>query len=190
MQRGQGMFENTFYNMDIFQIIVWFFLYSFFGWIMECIVIRKQKGYWENRGFAKLPFCIIYGFGVYFALVLFSPIRDNLVLVYFAGAIGATALEYLVAQVMLKLFGQVWWNYDHLPFNYKGILCLESTLAWGVIAVFLLGFFNARLENFVRGLNHQLVVVGGIVVLFSYLFDFTYHFCKRFKDNRNTQAEE
>ena len=33
-----------------------FFLYSFLGWVMECIVIRREKGRWENRGFAHLPF--------------------------------------------------------------------------------------------------------------------------------------
>ena len=40
-----------------------FFLYSFCGWVMECIVIRREKGVWENRGFVHLPLCIIYGFG-------------------------------------------------------------------------------------------------------------------------------
>ena len=33
-----------------------FFLYSFLGWVMECIVIRRVKGRWENRSFAHLPF--------------------------------------------------------------------------------------------------------------------------------------
>ena len=47
-----------------------FFLYSFLGWVMECIVIRREKGRWENRGFAHLPFCIIYGFGVRFPAIM------------------------------------------------------------------------------------------------------------------------
>ena len=53
-----------------------------------------------------------------------------------------TAFEYLTAQVMLKLFGEVWWNYDHLKFNYKVIICLQSTLAWGFVAVLIFGFLN------------------------------------------------
>ena len=56
------------------------FIYSFFGWAMECIVIRKQLGYWENRGFAKLPFCVIYGFGVFIAFHIFAPIEGNYLL--------------------------------------------------------------------------------------------------------------
>lgn len=57
-----NIFDITFREMNVNQLAVWFFIYSFFGWAMECIVIRKQLGYWENRGFAKLPFCVIYGF--------------------------------------------------------------------------------------------------------------------------------
>lgn len=111
-----------FHGMDIFQFFVWFFIYSFLGWGMECIVIRRQKGYWENRGFAKLPFCVIYGFGVFIACYLFAPIQHNYAALYVWGCIGATVFEYIVAMAMMKLFGEVWWNYDHLKFNYKGIL--------------------------------------------------------------------
>lgn len=85
---------------------------------MECIVIRKQLGYWENRGFAKLPFCVIYGFGVFIAFHIFAPIEGNYPALYVAGAICATIFEYMTARLMQKLFGEVWWNYDHLRFNY------------------------------------------------------------------------
>ena len=57
-----------------------FFLYSFFGWIMECIVIRREKGYWENRGFVHLPLCIIYGFGAMLGYAALRPLADNLLL--------------------------------------------------------------------------------------------------------------
>jgi len=66
IEREREMREIIFRNfsdLNIYQFIVWFFIYSFLGWCMECVVIRVQLGYWENRGFAKLPFCVIYGFG-------------------------------------------------------------------------------------------------------------------------------
>ena len=72
-----NIFDITFREMNVNQLAVWFFIYSFFGWAMECIVIRKQLGYWENRGFAKLPFCVIYGFGVFIAFHIFAPIEGN-----------------------------------------------------------------------------------------------------------------
>ena len=54
-----------------------FFLYSFLGWCMECVVIRREKGAWENRGFVKSPFCIIYGFGAMLGYALLRPFSGS-----------------------------------------------------------------------------------------------------------------
>ena len=169
----------TFHGMNLGQLAVWFFIYSFCGWVMECIVIRIQLGRWENRGFAKLPFCVIYGFGVFIAYHLFAPVEHNYAALYVCGCIGATAFEYITAQVMLKLFGSVWWNYDHKKINYKGILCLESTLAWGFLALFIFGVFNNIVEGIVFAMNPQLASMLGMVLTVAYITDFTFHFCKR-----------
>ena len=88
-----------------------FFLYSFLGWCMECVVIRREKGAWENRGFVKSPFCIIYGFGAMLGYALLRPFSGNYVLLYVVGAAAATAFEYLTALLMLRLFGSFWWDY-------------------------------------------------------------------------------
>jgi len=100
-----------------------FFLYSFLGWVMECIVIRREKGRWENRGFAHLPFCIIYGFGAMLGFALLRPFSGNYVLLYLVGAVLATLFEYLTARLMLRLFGTFWWDYTNKPFNYKRGFC-------------------------------------------------------------------
>lgn len=172
------MISYQFHGMDISQVSVWFFIYSFLGWAMECVVIRRELGYWENRGFAKMPFCVIYGFGTFIAYHIFAPILNNYVAIYVAGCVCATILEYLTAQLMLRLFGEVWWDYRHKKFNYKGIICLESTLCWGILALFIFAVFNQYVELFVNSLNHNLVVFVGTMLAVSYIIDFTYHFTK------------
>ena len=179
-----------FHGMDIFQFFVWFFIYSFLGWGMECIVIRRQKGYWENRGFAKLPFCVIYGFGVFIACYLFAPIQHNYAALYVWGCIGATVFEYIVAMAMMKLFGEVWWNYDHLKFNYKGIICLQSTLAWGFVAVFIFGFLNKFVERFVFSIDYRIASVMAMILVFSYTADFMQSFSESLNmQNMDIKAE-
>lgn len=177
------MSDIIFRGMTVGQLAIWFFIYSFLGWMMECIVIRIQLGRWENRGFAKMPFCVIYGFGVFIAFNIFKPIENNYIALFAFGSICATAFEFLTAQVMLKLFGEVWWNYDHLPFNYKGILCLESTIGWGVIAVFVFGFVNLFIESLVILINPQIAAVVGGVLTLAYLVDFSLNFTKKLNVN-------
>lgn len=169
--------------MNISQFALWFFIYSFCGWAMECVVIRIQLNRWENRGFAKLPFCVIYGFGVFIAYNIFKPIEHNYIALYICGCIAATMFEYLTAQVMLKLFGEVWWDYTHKKINYKGILCLQSTLAWGFLALFIFGFFNRLVENMVFALDQNFVSFIGGVLTVTYLIDFTVHFVKNIESS-------
>ena len=85
-----------------------------------------------NRGFIFGPICPIYGFGAVGAYLLLRPLEGNYVGLYILGSIGATFFEFLVAKLMIRILGAVWWDYTEKPFNYKGIICLESTLAWGL----------------------------------------------------------
>ena len=149
-----------------------FFLYSFMGWIMECIVIRREKGKWENRGFAHLPFCIIYGFGAMLGYALLRPISDNYVLLYIVGAVLATAFEYLTARLMLRLFGTFWWDYTNKPFNYKGILCLESTIGWGFIAVLVFAFLHRGVFQMVMLIPPRISRDIAILLVSAYAIDF------------------
>lgn len=183
------MLDFYFRGMNVSQLVLWFFIYSFFGWAMECVVIRREKGYWENRGFAKLPFCVIYGFGTFIAFNIFKPIQDNFVLLYVFGAVCATAFEYLTACIMNRLFGEVWWDYTDKKFNYKGVLCLESTIGWGFLALFIFGFLNCRVERFVLSLNDRIVMFLSFALCLSYFLDFSYHFIYSWV-HRNDELDE
>ena len=91
---------------------------------------------------------------------------------------------------MLKLFGEVWWNYDHLKFNYKGIICLQSTLAWGFVAVFIFGFLNKFVERFVFSIDYRIANVMAMILVFSYTADFMQSFSESLNmQNMDIKAE-
>ena len=89
----------------------------------------------RNVGFIFGPFCPIYGFGGVLGYIIMHPLGGHLLGLYFIGAALATTFEYLVGILMRKVLHQVWWDYNDKPFNYKGIICLESTIAWGFYAI-------------------------------------------------------
>ena len=68
---------------------------------------------------------------------------------YLAGAVLATLFEFLVGKLMLRHFGEVWWDYNEKPCNYKGIICLESTIAWGFYAIIIVTFLHKRVLGLV-----------------------------------------
>ena len=175
-EKMSDIIAMQYHGLSMAQTIVWFFIYAFIGWVMECIVIRREKGIWENRGFAKLPFCIIYPFGAIAVYELLSPIADNIVALYISGAIIATTIEYITAKVMLMLFGEFWWDYKNKFMNYQGIICLESTVGWGLLTVFFFKFMNRYVTIGVSRIPGRIANTIAITLLVAYILDFTTQF--------------
>ncbi len=159
-----------------------FFTFSFLGWIMECLVIRREKGYFENRGFVKGPFCIIYGFGASAAYFLMHRLTDYPILLYLFGAASATMLEYFTARLMLRLFGKFWWDYERKPFNYQGIICLESTVGWGFLALFIVRFLYDTLLNKIQMLPQSLGMSIAALLFTYYGVDFSLSLLKAIRE--------
>lgn len=149
-----------------------FFLYSFVGWCMECVVIRREKGAWENRGFVRLPFCIIYGFGAMLGYAVLRPLMGHTIILYMVSAVGATAFEYATGCLMQKLFGEFWWDYSHKRFNYKGMICLESTVAWGFLILFVFHFLHGFMFRLVLRLPRYVSSAVAAMLLLAYGVDF------------------
>ncbi len=174
--------SNLFYVQEVPPdvLVNVFFLYSFLGWGMECVVIRHEKGAWENRGFVRLPFCVIYGFGAMIGYALLRPLEHHAVLLYVAGAAGATVFEYLTGCLMQKLFGEFWWDYSNKRFNYKGMICLESTVAWGAIGLFIFHFLHGFVFRVVLLIPRPISRALAGLLLLAYAVDFLASFRRAF----------
>lgn len=136
------------FGTDIYHIISWFWVYSILGWLVESIYMSICFRKITNRGIIKGPICPIYGVGALFVYFTLKPLEGHYVLLYFIGAFLATAVELIVAELMMRYMGCVWWDYSNKPFNYKGVLCLESTLAWGLYTIIMFGFLHNLVMRF------------------------------------------
>ena len=176
--------------MTIYHTINWFFAFSFIGYCLECVVltVENKRPIW-NRGFGHGPFCVIYGFGALGAWFLLQPFAHEAVKLYFATMFMATTMELVTAFMMIRLFGSFWWDYSRKPFNYKGIICLESSLAWGALGIlffrFLNGFVNHLVDYIPSGFQKHLAL--SLVVF--YVFDFAYCFWEQLHVSREEDQE-
>lgn len=140
--------------------------------------------------FAHLPFCIIYGFGAMLGFALLRPFSGNYVLLYLVGAVLATLFEYLTARLMLRLFGTFWWDYTNKPFNYKGILCLESTLGWGLIALLLFAFLHRLVFRAVLLIPDRVGLAAAFLLVCAYAVDFAVSAYQAYQNaHTSTEAE-
>ena len=59
--------------MNLHDILLYFFLYGFLGWLTEVIYAAAKQKKYVNRGFLNGPICPIYGIGVTVVVVLTTP---------------------------------------------------------------------------------------------------------------------
>ena len=177
-------------TVDLYFWINCFFTFSLIGYILECIVltVENRKPVY-NRGFGHGPFCIIYGFGAVGAAVLLRPVSDDMVKLYFASMLMATTMELITAKIMLRLFGAFCWDYSKKRCNYKGIICLESSLGWGLLGIIFFRILNVQVQNTVARIPSHVGKYVALALLFFYVFDFFYSFRlelreKNCEDNR------
>ncbi|MCI6631244.1 MAG: putative ABC transporter permease [Lachnospiraceae bacterium] len=168
------MWTKELFGTDVYHLVSAFIIYSVLGWFVESIYMSFCNRRITNRGFAKGPFCPIYGFGGVVGYLILHPLAGSYVKLYFAGAILATVFEFLVGKLMVKLFGELWWDYNDKPCNYKGIICLESTIAWGFYAVIIICFLNGKVMHFIDVYSYEMGVRACKIVIVLGTIDFTY----------------
>ncbi len=164
------------YHYTLIQWLFFFYFYCFFGWVFESTYVSVKSRKFVNRGFMRGPFLPIYGSGAIMMLVVSMPFQDNLILTYLAGCVGATVLEFVTGTVMEALFKVRYWDYSNQKFNYKGHICLGSTLAWGFLTIFMTEFLNRGVEKFVFSIPDLIITILTIALTIVILVDFTLSF--------------
>ena len=122
------MWTRSVFGTDVYHIVAAFFVYSVLGWVLESIYMSFCEKKPTNRGFAKGPFCPIYGVGATVGYQCLVPLKDNWIFLYFAAAVIATLFEYIVGRMMIRFLGELWWDYNMKPFNYQVVYYVRDGL--------------------------------------------------------------
>jgi len=96
--------------------------------------------------------------------VVSMPFQDNLVLVYIAGCIGATVLEYVTGVTMEALFKVRYWDYSKNKFNFQGHICLGASLAWGGLTILMTEFIHKPIEHLVLSIPDSILTPVTLVL--------------------------
>lgn len=159
-----------------FQWLFFFYMYCFFGWCFESAWVSFKSRKLVNRGFMRGPFLPLYGSGAIMMLVVSMPFRDNLLLTYFAGVIGATVLEYITGVTMEALFKVRYWDYSNQHFNYQGHICLSSSVAWGFLTILMTRVVHQSIEQVVMAIPQKPLSYFTAMVTIYIVIDFTLSF--------------
>lgn len=141
------------YSYSFPQWLLFFFIYCVVGWCIESTIVSVSDRRLTNRGFLRGPMLPIYGFGAIVILFATLPVRGHPFLVYVFGMAGTTALELVTGWLMEKTLKMKYWDYTGKRFNFKGYICLTSSLFWGVLSLFLTDILHTPVEKLVLSLS-------------------------------------
>jgi uncharacterized membrane protein len=123
------------------RVIFAFFCLGFTGWVLESIQESIVRGRLVNKGFFKGPFVPCQGLGGLGAYYAGSLFREFPLLVFLAGFILGTLVEYGTALFLEKCFKVKCWDYATYPHtkwcHFQGRISLTLSAAFGGITLFV-----------------------------------------------------
>lgn len=173
------------FNENLYDVGFWFLIYSVMGWLVETVYISLCNKKFTNRGYVHGPICPIYGVGGLFVHLVLVEFTNSYLEVFLLGSILATSIEFITAKIMIRLFSCVWWDYTNKPFNYKGILCLESSVVWGLYAIMDVSF----LKDLIFVIVDQIPYAVGKAILVTTTIYYVIDFIVCTKNNKNGEIE-
>ena len=127
--------------------IIWFFIFSFIGWIFETVLCTVLDGHYQNRGFLYGPVCPIYGLGAAVCILIADVVyhqgyydRFNAWQIFIMGVVFSATLEYTVHCLLEKIFHATWWDYSRFPLNFHGRICVYASTLFGLSYMFIFKF--------------------------------------------------
>ena len=147
--RREGKFAE---GCGFYKLFWLFFIACILGDLVETIFCRITAGVWMSRSSLVWgPFSIVWGFAIVFAAVLLykdkeKPDRH----LFFVGTFLGGAYEYVCSVLSELVFGKVFWDYSHIPFNLDGRVNLLYCFFWGIAAVAWIRWFYPPLSAFIE----------------------------------------
>lgn len=150
---------------------VLFVIYAFIGWIMEVVLFLIKDRKFVNRGFLIGPYCPIYGVCAVLMILTFGRYFSTPIALFVMAAVICTIFEYITSVIMEKIFDARWWDYSNEPFNLNGRVCLHNSIAFGLLGVLLLYWINPFIENLLRQIPQDFLIVISAAILILFVID-------------------
>lgn len=167
------------YNITSF--ILFFFTFSFVGWIWEVLLYIIKDGRFINRGTMAGPWLPIYGVGCITVLLLLIPKRlkkvtDNPVLTFFIIMIICSVIEYFTGWACEYFNCARWWNYTGYFLNLNGRICLECTLLFGIGGTLCIYVVAPFIDKLFQNINKKTIIYICIFLICLFSIDLVYSY--------------
>ena len=157
------------YNREYspYSLVLLFFTFSFMGWVWEVLLHVYEDGMFVNRGVMHGPWLPIYGCGGVLVIVLLRKFANRPALTFTLTVIICGILEYATATFLWETKHEMWWEYTGYFLNFKGRICAEGLLLFGVGGMAFIYIIGPFFDNIFRKIPHKkMVAICCILAIF------------------------
>lgn len=154
--------------------ILFFFTFSFVGWIWEVTLHLVQSGHFVNRGTMHGPWLPIYGTGGVMILFVLKKLRKKPAIFFLATMVLSGVLEYVTHWYLQTFKGMEWWDYHGYFLNINGRICLEGLLIFALAGAGITYFLAPILDSFYSKIKPEIAVLICAVLVAGFGVDYLY----------------
>ena len=100
------------------ELLTYFIIYSFIGWVIEVMIIAIKDRRFRNRGFVNLPFCIMYGVMMDILIVLWPNLNNHPVFKFVAAFVVFVTIQSIAEHVTSGICKRMLLKYEDItPYN-------------------------------------------------------------------------
>ncbi|GAA0767071.1 putative ABC transporter permease [Clostridium subterminale] len=172
--------------MDIISFVLYFifnfFFYGFVGWIIENLFCYCTRGHFQKDGFLSGPFKPMYAIAMSILVLIESTLNINVYFLIPLCFIIPTVVEYITGIIMRNYFNKNYWDYSELKYNFKGIICLEFSMAWTILTFIGVKYLQIVVNNAYQIIYPIWPICSTILVIILFIDEIIT--LKEFKDKR------
>ncbi len=154
--------------------IMFFFTFSFCGWIWEVLLHLVNYGVLVNRGTLYGPWLPIYGFGGVAILVILKKFRNNYFWMFAMSLLLCTTIEYFTGWYLETFRNLRYWNYTGYFLNLHGRVSLEGAIMFGLGGCGCTYILAPLLDDLYKKINPNIKKWGTLILLVIFVFDWCY----------------
>ena len=129
------------------------FFYSVLGFILES-VYYKYKHSNDHSSIFIGPYTFVYGFGMFFAFLIFNFLNKYLsnnlftyIIYYFIFVIATSLIEFVGGHIIHYFLKIDKWNYTKDKYHLGKYLTLKNCLIWGILVCLMIFYFHPYFDK-------------------------------------------
>ena len=175
----------------LIELLTYFFIYSFLGWIIESVFKSFMEKRIVNSGFLYGPYCPIYGCGAIIMYLFLDDISNKPIITFCLGFVILSIWEFTVSVLLEKVFHRKYWDYSSKKFNLQGRVCLFNSTLWGLLGVLFIDIVHPIVTYILSMIDSKTILYADMILTVIIIIDAVYSICSNYSiDTKLKRVEE